>query len=577
MAKNNREKIIGVLMSYIDTYKRWLEMAQGDDLRSELISIKDNDSQIKERFSKDLPFGTAGLRGIIGAGIARMNRYTVGRATQGLAQYLKSQNKEQGGMVIAYDSRRYSKEFAQESACVFAANGIKTYIFKELTSVPELSFAVRHLKASGGVVITASHNPKDYNGYKVYAAYGGQLNPDESLEVMRHIQNVDVFSGIKSISYKDGTANGIIKEIGEEVDASYYDNLISLCGNEQAAELKVVYTPLHGTGLRAVKNAFPSAGIKNLHIVQQQSEPDGNFPTVKSPNPEDASAMELAVTLAKKVGADIAIGTDPDADRMGAAVRDTAGEYRMLTGNQIGCILIAYLLEKRKQQKLLSPADYIVKSFVSSNLADAIAQDYGIKCHTVLTGFRFVSEIIARNEGTENEFVFGFEESYGFLAGNGSRDKDGILAALLLCKAAQHYKEKGKGLIDVIGELYSRFGYYIDEVKNIEFAGIDGMEKMQSIMSELRSKHHDCIGGLNVIWKEDHQSGIKTAADGTETNIDLPRTNAIKYILEGGAWACVRPSGTEPKIKTYFASCAPDEQSAKRQVECLRTFFNKLM
>ncbi len=562
-------------MAYKDTYKKWLDMAQDDDLRDELNSIKDNDTQIRERFSHDMPFGTAGLRGLIGAGIARMNRYTVGRATQGLALHLKSNGKEQGGMVIAYDSRNYSYDFAREAACVFAGNGIKTYIFKELTSVPELSYAVRHLKSAGGVVITASHNPKDYNGFKVYASYGGQLGLDESLEVMRHIQKVDAFSGIKRISFEDGIANGLIVKIGEEVDARYYENIISLCGKDEAKDISVVYTPLHGSGLRAVKNVFPAAGIKNLHIVSQQSNPDGSFPTVESPNPENESAMAMAVMLAKKVNADIAIGTDPDADRMGAAVRDSGGGYRMLKGNQIGCILTEYLLEKRKRQNLLSPADFIVKSFVSSDLADSIAQEYGVKCHTVLTGFRFISELIARSEGTTN-FIFGFEESCGFLAGDGSRDKDGVLAALLLCKAAQYYKENGKGLLDVLGELYSHYGYYIEEVKNVEFSGVDGMAKMQSIMSAFRNKKYDSIGGLKVIRKEDYQSGISTDAVGTKP-IDMPRINAVKYLLEGGAWACVRPSGTEPKIKIYFASCAADEQSAKRQIDCLKGFFDTIM
>ncbi|MFA5675587.1 MAG: phospho-sugar mutase [Christensenellales bacterium] len=564
-------------MSYRETYKEWLDMARGDDLRDELNSIKDDDAQIKERFLQDMPFGTAGLRGLIGAGTTRMNRYTVGRATQGLAQFLKSRGKERGGMVIAYDSRNYSREFAKEAACIFAGNGIKTYIFKELTGVPELSFAVRHLKASGGVVITASHNPKDYNGYKVYAAYGGQLNPQDSLKVMEHIQSANVFSGIKRMAFEDGVAKGIIEEIGEEVDASYCENLILLCGSDEAADLKVVYTPLHGSGLRLVKRVLPAAGIRNLHIVSEQSEPDGDFPTVKSPNPEDALAMRMAVELAKNIKADIVIGTDPDADRMGAAVRENSGEYRMLTGNSIGCILIAYLLEERKRRKRLLPTDFIVKSFVSSNLADAIARDYGVKCHTVLTGFRFISELIARSEGTENEFVFGFEESCGFLAGNGSRDKDGVLASLLFCKAAQHYKDKGKGLLEVLDELYARYGYYLEEVKNVEFAGIDGMEKMLSIMSALREKNYESIGGISVAYKEDYQSGISIAADGTKTQIDMPRTNAIKYILKGGAWVCVRPSGTEPKIKIYIASCAPKERTAKKQIECLRGFFDTLL
>jgi len=564
-------------MAYKEIYKKWLEAAQGEEIQQELMSIKDDEAQIKERFFSDLPFGTAGLRGIIGAGTARMNRYTVGRATQALSEHINAQGGADKGMVIAYDSRRYSREFAEETACVFAGNGIKAYIFKQLTSVPELSFAVRHLRAAGGVVITASHNPKDYNGYKVYAAYGGQLGPEESLAVMERIQMVDAFGGIKSISFDEGVAQGRIMQIGEEIDESYKESLISLCGNEEAAGLTVVYTPLHGAGLRTVQSIFPAAGIRDLHVVEEQSAPDGLFPTVKSPNPEDHDAMQMAISLAKQVKADIAIGTDPDADRMGAAARDQDGNYRMLSGNQIGCILIAYLLEKRKAEGKLSPADYIIKSFVSTTLADAIAAHYGIVCHTVLTGFRFISEIITQNENTGAEFIFGFEESYGFLAGNDVRDKDGVMAALLLCKAAQHYKAKGSELRDVLNALNAQYGFYTESVRNIAFAGLDGMERMAAIMATLRKINDKNIGGLQLEYTEDYLSGMRTAADGTQTAINLPKTNAVKYVLEGGAWACVRPSGTEPKIKLYFASCASSEQEAQRQMENMRAYFDKLI
>ena len=564
-------------MEHKKVYAKWLESAQGDDLRQELESIKDDDIQIKERFHGDLPFGTAGLRGIIGAGIARMNRYTVARATQGLSDFLKEKGVADKGMAIAYDSRHYSRAFAETTACVFAGNGIKAYLFEEVTSVPELSFAVRHLQTPGGVVITASHNPKTYNGYKVYAAYGGQLSPDDSLAVMARIQTVDAFSGINSVTLEQGIKNGSIIEVGADIDAQYQQNLLALCGVEAANELAVVYTPLHGAGLRTVKSVFPAAGIRNLYIVPEQSEPNGDFPTIQSPNPEDESAMEMAIALAKKTEADLVIGTDPDADRMGAAAKDESGDYRMLTGNQIGCILTAYLLEKRKQQGALSPTDYIVKSFVSTELADAIAQHYGVVCHTVLTGFRFISEIITRNEEEGNDFVFGFEESYGFLAGNGARDKDGLLAALLLCKAAHHYKKQGKSLFDVMEELYQQFGYYLEGVKNMAFAGLDGMERMNAIMKDLRDQPQSLIGGLAVIKCEDYQSGFSKHADGTQTVITLPRTNAIRFVLEDGAWVCVRPSGTEPKIKLYFAVRTNDKAAATKQLEALRTHFDTLM
>lgn len=564
-------------MTYKDTYERWLKLAEGDELRQELMDIKDDDTQIKERFYSDLPFGTAGLRGIIGAGIARMNRYTVGRATQGLSDYIKTQGEAGKGMAVAYDSRRYSREFAEETACVFAANGIKAYLFKQLTSVPELSFAVRHLKTAGGVVITASHNPKDYNGYKVYASYGGQIGPEESLAVMENIQKVDAFGGIKNMALTDGIAQGLIEEIGEEIDKRYYESLIALCGSEDAGDLTVVYTPLHGAGMRTIAHVLPAAGIRNLHIVSEQSEPDGFFPTIKSPNPEDPDAMKMAIELAQKVGAHLALGTDPDADRLGASVRDKDGSYHMLTGNQIGCILIAYLLEKRKAEGKLSPKDYIIKSFVSTTLADAIAAHFKVLCHTVLTGFRFISEIITQNEGTGAEFIFGFEESYGFLAGTAARDKDGQLAALLLCKAAQHYRKQGKSLLDVLDVLYAQYGFYLDGVRNVVFSGLDGMERMKAIMESLRETKEETIGGLRVLHTEDYQSGVRTSADGTQSDIGLPKTNAVKFALEGGAWACVRPSGTEPKIKLYFAACADDGEKARQQLKSIEAHFENLM
>ena len=564
-------------MTYQDTYKQWLNSVDDDKLREELEAIKDDDNEIKERFLNDLPFGTAGLRGIIGAGIARMNTYTVARATQGLSYYLKSTGNAENGMVIAYDSRLYSREFAEETACVFAGNGIKTRLFKQLTSVPELSFAVRYFKADGGIVITASHNPMAYNGYKVYASYGGQLGPEESLAVTACIQKVDAFSGIKKASLEEGIKSGLIEEIGEEIDARYYEKLLTLCDKDEAKNLKVVYTPLHGSGLRSVMNVLPAAGITNLTVVEEQREPDGRFPTIKSPNPEDAGAMKMAIELAKKTDADLAFGTDPDADRMGAAVRDQDGSYRMLTGNQIACILIEYLLEKRKQDGCLKPTDYIIKSFVSTTMADAIAKHYGIVCHIVLTGFRFISEIITQNENTGAEFIFGFEESYGFLAGTFTRDKDGVLGALLLCKAAQHYQAQGKSLLEVLSSLYERYGFYAEGIKNMVFEGLDGMEKMKAIMTSLRDKPISEIGGIKVLVTEDYQSGLRTDAEGKKEALTLPKSNALRFLLEDGAWACIRPSGTEPKIKAYFAARAQKKEEAQSKLKDIAVYFDGLI
>jgi len=565
------------MMTYQETYSRWRTSVKEENLLAELESIKDDDAQIQERFVSDLPFGTAGLRGIIGAGITRMNRYVVGRTTQGLADYLLTDGKAEKSVVIAYDSRQFSTEFAKEAACVLAGNGIKACIFKQLTSVPELSFAVLHLKADGGIVITASHNPREYNGYKVYDAFGGQLGPEESLEVMGCIQKLDPFKDVKSIYYQDGVAQGLIIEVGEEIDRFYYESMIKLCGAESAEDLKVVYTPLHGTGLRTVENVFSAAGIKNLSIVEQQRAPDGLFPTVNSPNPEDPRAMEMAIALAIRLEADLAIGTDPDADRMGAVVRRQDGTYAMLTGNQIGCILINYMLEKRRSSGMLRWSDYIIKSFVSTDMADAIARHYGVTSYTVLTGFRFISELITKNEQTDADFIFGFEESFGFLAGTFTRDKDGVLAALLLCKAAQYYRNQGKSLLEVLEALYETHGYYLDGVKNISFTGLDGMEKMKEIMTRLRKKPIDIVGDLAVKYTEDYLSRTRTAANGMVSEIELPATNAVKLILEQSAWICIRPSGTEPKIKIYYAVRASTQEEAESQLRNIAKSFEQII
>jgi phosphoglucomutase len=561
------------MMTYKETYLYWRESVQEENLLSELESIKDDDAQIKERFISDLPFGTAGLRGIIGAGITRMNRYVVGRATQGLADYLLTNGKAAKCMIIAYDSRQFSGDFAKEASCVFAGNGIKVCIFEQLTSVPELSFAVRHLKADGGIVITASHNPSQYNGYKVYAAYGGQLGPEESLDVMACIQKLDPFKDVKRIGYQEGVAKGLILEIGEEIDRLYYERMIALCGAQSADDLKVVYTPLHGTGLRTVEHVFPAAGIKNLFIVEEQRTPDGFFPTVNAPNPEDPGAMEMAVALASSLEADLAIGTDPDADRMGAAVRRPDGTYTMLSGNQIGCLLINYMLEKRRAAGMLRSSDYIIKSFVSTDMADAIARHYGVHSYTVLTGFRFISELITKYEQEDADFIFGFEESFGFLAGTFARDKDGVLAALLLCKAAQYYKSRGHSLLEVLESLYETHGYYLEGVRNLAFTGLDGMDKMKKIMTRLREKPIVVIGDLAVKYAEDYLSRIRADADGITSDIELPAADAVKLILDRSAWICVRPSGTEPKIKIYYAVCESTREAAESRLQFIETSF----
>jgi len=564
-------------MSYQKTYEYWKKSVQEEALLSELESIRDDDAQIKERFISDLVFGTAGLRGILGAGTMRMNRYVIGRATQGMADYLLSRDVSEKRVVIAYDSRQFSREFAEETARVLAANGIRAFIFRELTSVPELSFAVRHLKADGGIVITASHNPREYNGYKAYAAYGGQLGPEASRAVMDCIRKRDPFRDVRRIDYQDGVDRGLIIEIGEEIDRIYYERMISLCPPESGGDLKVVYTPLHGSGLRAAVNVFPAAGIKNFTVVEEQKNPDGLFPTVSSPNPEDPGAMKMAIELAGRIGADLAIGTDPDADRMGAAVRRSEGIYTMLTGNQIGCLLINYLLETRRASGLLKPSDYVVKSFVTTDMADAVARHYGITSYTVMTGFRFISELIVKNEQTAAEFIFGFEESYGFLAGTFALDKDGVLAALLLCKAAQHYKNRGQGLWDVLEDMYRTHGYYLEGVKNLTFKGLDGMDRMKQIMTGLRAKPVSAIGGLAVEYVEDYLTRKRTAADGNVSDIELPAGDAVKLRLENSAWICIRPSGTEPKIKIYYAVRETTREKSEQVLEKISSGFEQII
>jgi len=564
-------------MSYQKTYEYWKKSVQEEALLSELESIRDDDAQIKERFISDLVFGTAGLRGILGAGTMRMNRYVIGRATQGMADYLLSRDVSEKRVVIAYDSRQFSREFAEETARVLAANGIRAFIFRELTSVPELSFAVRHLKADGGIVITASHNPREYNGYKAYAAYGGQLGPEASRAVMDCIRKRDPFRDVRRIDYQDGVDRGLIIEIGEEIDRIYYERMISLCPPESGGDLKVVYTPLHGSGLRAAVNVFPAAGIKNFTVVEEQKNPDGLFPTVSSPNPEDPGAMKMAIELAGRIEADLAIGTDPDADRMGAAVRRSEGIYTMLTGNQIGCLLINYLLETRRASGLLKPSDYVVKSFVTTDMADAVARHYGITSYTVMTGFRFISELIVKNEQTAAEFIFGFEESYGFLAGTFALDKDGVLAALLLCKAAQHYKNRGQGLWDVLEDMYRTHGYYLEGVKNLTFKGLDGMDRMKQIMTGLRAKPVSAIGGLAVEYVEDYLTRKRTAADGNVSDIELPAGDAVKLRLENSAWICIRPSGTEPKIKIYYAVRETTREKSEQVLEKISSGFEQII
>jgi phosphoglucomutase len=567
-------------MSYLEEYKRWLGADIGPVMIQELKDIEDNDEEIRLRFFNALQFGTAGLRSVTGAGISRMNIYTVGKATQGLCAYILAESDPEAGMVVAYDPRNSSEEFAKRTCEVLAGNGIKTYLFEGIASVPELSYAIRRLKAFGGVMITASHNPKEYNGYKVYAAYGGQLSIDASAKVTEFAAKADLFTGVKSISFAQAVKENKIHMLGQDIRDEYYQKLMALitCRDEiqkYCGEVKVVYTPLYGTGLRTMKNIAQMLHIEHFYIVEEQATSDGNFPTVKMPNPEDKTAMVLALKLAEEKNADIAMGTDPDADRMGAAIRDKNGQFVMLTGNQIGCLLLAHILETR--QRAGKRGGFIIKSIVSTNMADAIAAAYGVPCFDVLTGFRFIAELATEKEAAGEEFVFGFEESYGYLAGSHSRDKDGTMAAMLLTELLCCCRAQGVSITEKLYSLYEKYGYYAESVESKVFAGLNGMDEMKAVMNAIRGKDIKALAGLKINNIEDYLSQKRTYADGKTETIDLPVSDVLKFNFEGGSWASARPSGTEPKLKIYFNAKENSEAGVAALILKLKEEFMKLI
>lgn len=536
-------------------YELWLNDPHIDDAtKAELRAIADQPAEIEERFYKDLEFGTGGLRGIMGAGTNRMNRYTVARATQGFAQYILANRKEgeNPSVVIAYDSRQNSPEFALTSALVLAASGIQAKVFPELRPTPQLSFAVRALKASGGIVITASHNPPEYNGYKVYNAEGGQLVPHEAEQVIEQIRGIASFEQVRMASREEAEAQGLLQWLGEAEDLSYITTVAAQSRNRSRIEgagglgesFAIVYTPLHGSGNMPVRRVLEEIGFRNVHVVPEQERPDGQFPTVKSPNPEEREAFAMAVRLAERIDADMIIGTDPDADRMGAVVKNNQGEYEVLTGNQSGAIMVHYLLSQMQAAGELPANGAVVKTIVTSEMGAVIAEHYGAKVMNTLTGFKYIGEKMTQFAASgEHTFLFGYEESYGYLAGDYARDKDAVIAAMLICEAAAYYKSQGKTLYDVLNELYASHGYFLEKLESRTLKGKDGLEQIQSIMSEWRSNPPAQVAGVNVKQRLDYSEGI----DG------LPRENVLKFIMEDGSWFCLRPSGTEPKIKLYFA------------------------
>ena len=547
-------------MDYKEIYAQWLENSYFDEAtKEELKSIENDEKEIQERFYMDLEFGTAGLRGIIGAGTNRMNIYVVRRATQGLANYIAKVGKQSQGVAIAYDSRHMSPEFAKEAALCLAANGIKAYIFESLRPTPELSFAVRHLGCVAGINITASHNPPEYNGYKVYWEDGAQITPPHDTGIMGEVKAISDWETVKTTSQEEAEAKGLYQVIGAEVDDAYIAELKKQVLHMDAIEkegknLKIVYSPLHGTGNIPARRILKELGFENVYVVKEQELPDGDFPTVSYPNPEAAEAFELGLKLAKEVDADLVLATDPDADRLGVRVKDKNGEYHDLTGNMSGCLLANYEIGQRKALKGLPEDGALIKTIVTSNLADAIAKGYGVNLIEVLTGFKFIGQqILGFENSKKGSYLFGFEESYGCLIGTYARDKDAIVATMALCEAAAYYKTQGKTLWDAMIDMYEEFGYYKDDIQSVTLKGMEGLEKIQQIMNTLRQNPPTEFAGHKVTSVRDYKENtIKDLATGEVKPTGLPNSNVLYYDLTDDAWVCVRPSGTEPKVKFYY-------------------------
>ncbi|PKM77397.1 MAG: phosphoglucomutase [Firmicutes bacterium HGW-Firmicutes-15] len=549
-------------MSHIDNYLTWLNNSQIDEeTKEELRQIQNNTGEIEERFYKDLEFGTGGFRGIIGAGTNRMNKYTVRRATQGLADYIASKGSEgkNRGVVIAYDSRRMSREFSEEAALVLGANAIKAYLFNDLRATPQLSFAIRYLNCIAGIVITASHNPAEYNGYKVYWEDGGQITTNLAQAITESIDKVNAYLDILLVNREDAINKGLLVYLDEAVDDKYIEEVKkqSLRGDvvkKVADEFKVVYTPLHGTGNVPVRRVLREIGFNNVFVVPEQELPDPEFSTVVYPNPEDKKAFELAIDLAKKIDAHLILGTDPDCDRVGAVVKDKTGEYIILTGNQTGALLVEYVLSSLKENKRLPENGVIVKTIVTSELGTRIAENYGINMVNVLTGFKYIGEKIKEFEETgDRQFILGYEESYGYLAGTYARDKDAVVASMLICEMAAYYYSKGMTLYEALLELYDRYGYFAEDLKSITVQGKEGLEKIYVIMEQFRNRPPMSIADNKVVCFEDYKSQQRVYMNHSKDveKIELPKANVVKFILENDGWMCLRPSGTEPKLKIY--------------------------
>ncbi len=566
-------------MDYKEIYEDWCKNPLFDEeTKAELMSIRDNEEEIKDRFYKNLEFGTGGLRGVIGNGTNRMNQYTVTKATQGLANYIMEQGKSQKGVAISYDSRNMSKEFSEQTALTLNANGIKTYVFESLRPVPELSFAVRKLGCTAGIMITASHNPPKYNGYKVYWDDGAQIVAPVDKEIIGKVNEITDFSMVKLMKKEEAVGQGLYHEIGKEIDDAYMEELKKQCLypeiiKEVEKDIKIVYTPLHGTGNMPVTRILKELGFTNVYVVPEQEKPDGNFPTVDYPNPEDEKAFTLALALAKKVDADVVLATDPDADRLGVYAKDSVtGEYMPFTGNMSGMLIAEYLLSGRKEKGILPQNGAFIKTIVSTNMADAIAKEYNMTLMEVLTGFKFIGEKIREFEQTkEYEYQFGFEESYGCLVGTHARDKDGIAAVMVLCEATAFYKKQGLTLWDQMIRLYEKYGYYKEGISTITMEGASGAEAIKETMEHLRNNPPHAFGNYQVLEIKDYMlKKAKNLQTGETSEITLPTSNVLYYELENNSWCCARPSGTEPKIKFYMGIKANSMEEANHQLEELK-------
>ena len=558
-------------MSYKDIYNEWIESSYFDeDTKDELRGIADDEKEIKERFYKSLEFGTGGLRGIIGAGTNRMNVYTVRKATRGICRYIDRKFGEEGknrGVVIAHDSRRMSREFCEEAAATLAAYGIKAFVFDSLRATPMLSFAIRYLNCQMGIVITASHNPKEYNGYKVYGSYGGQICVDEANEIIDEVNSIESLGDIKVGSFDSYLESGMITVLDDGVDNAFNEAVLSQVRDkkmvsENGDKLRIIYTPIHGTGNVPVRRALKDAGFTDVAVVNEQELPDTEFSTVEYPNPEEKAVFNIAIDMAKESNADLIIGTDPDCDRVGIVVRDNNGEYVVLNGNQTGAIIVNYLFSKMNEAGNIPEKPVVIKTIVTSELGAAIAEHYGAEVVNTLTGFKFIGEKIHEYEdfgSVVKNFVIGYEESYGYLVGTHARDKDAVVASLIISEAALYYKLKGMTLYDALMEIYDKFGYYKEALKSITLKGIDGVEKIAEIMKSFRNDDISSIAGVKVDRKLDYKEGI----DG------LPKSDVLKFVLDDKSWIAVRPSGTEPKIKFYFGVCGDSNEASDNKIEAL--------